>query len=148
MNDYYYPTIDCSTDSYLDLSNTGHWVEFYLTYAPEKIPLWVTASNFFYGADKYINECSEEKQAYSTYVEIGTYYDFLDNNRLTLTIGSALNKSCYNNYQKNFSICNLEGKYTYSVHFNNNWTLPLSVSYIYNPLFDKSHVNFIANIAF
>ena len=99
---------------------------------------------FFYGADKR----PDGKQAYSTYAELGTYYDFLEDNRISLAIGAALNKSCYNGYEKNFSICNIEGKYTYNLGFKNDWNLPLSVAYIYNPVYDKAFVNFTANIAF
>ena len=148
VNDYYYPTIDTNEDNYFKGVNTGHWLEVTLAYAPEKVPIWITTSNFFYGADKYVDENGKEKQAYSSYIEIGTYYDFLDNNRVSLAVGSALNKSCYNGYAKNFSICNIEGKYTYNVKVKDDWSLPLSVSYIYNPGFDKSFINFTANIAF
>lgn len=147
--DYYYPTIDSNKDEYFGGGkHTGHWLEAAITYAPEKLPLWITASNFFYGADKYTNEDGDEKQAYSTYLELGTYYDFLQSNRVSLALGAALNKSCYNGYEHNFSICNIEGKYTYNVAFKNGWTLPLSVAYIYNPVFDKSYVNLTANFAF
>lgn len=148
LNDYYYPTVESNKDNYFGVGNTGHWLEATLTYAPEKIPIWVTASNFFYGADKYLDENGNEKQAYSSYVELGTYYDFLDNNRVSLSVGAALNKSCYNGYEKDFSICNIEGKYTYNVKVKDDWTLPLSVSFIYNPVFDKPFINFTANIAF
>lgn len=149
FNDYYYPTIDSNKDEYFGGgSHTGHWLELTLSYAPEKIPIWITVSNFFYGADKYVDENGNKKQAYSSYVEIGTYYDFLENNRVSLAVGAALNKSCYNGYEKNFSICNIEAKYTYNVKFKNDWVLPLSVAYIYNPVNDKSFVNFTANIAF
>lgn len=150
FNDYYYPTVTGKHDKYLggQAKRTGHWLEANITYAPEKIPLWVSASNFFYGADKYENAYGKEKQAYSTYVEIGSYYDFLYHNRLSLTIGAALNKSCYNGYEHDFSVCNLELKYTYNVSFRNGWILPLNVAYIYNPVFDKSFVNFIVNLAF
>lgn len=148
LNDYYYPTVDSNEDNYFERDNTGHWLEATLTYAPEKVPVWVTVSNFFYGADKYVDESGKEKQAYSSYVEIGTYYDFIDNNRVSLAVGAALNKSCYNRYEKDFSICNIEGKYIYNVKFKNDWTLPLSVSFIYNPIYDKAFVNFTANIAF
>ena len=147
--DYYYPTIDSQTDKYMGGGKqTGHWLEASITYAPAKIPLWITASNFFYGADKYQDEKGDDKQAYSTYVELGTYYDFLKSNRISLAVGAALNKSCYNGYEHNFSVCNIEAKYTYNVAFKNDWTLPLGVSYIYNPVFDKSFINFTANIAF
>lgn len=146
---YYYPTVNDKKDTYFgETKHTGHWLEASINYNSSKIPLWVTLSNFFYGADKYIDAQGKEKQAYSTYFEIGTYYDFLNNNRISLGLGAALNKSCYNNYDHDFSICNIDLKYTYNVHFKSGWILPLSAEYIYNPVFDKSYVNFIANFAF
>lgn len=147
--DYYYPTVDKKEDKYLGGGkHTGHWFEACINYAPEKFPLLVTLSNFFAGNDKYIDENGSEKQAYSTYLELGTYYDFLDHNRIALNVGASLNKSCYNDYKHDFSVCNIELKYTYSVLFKSGWMLPLSVAYIYNPVFDKSFVNFTANLAF
>ncbi len=149
FNDYYYPTIDSKEDKYFGGGkHTGHWLEATLSYAPEKIPFTITASNFFAGADKYVDSDGKDVQAYSTYVELGTYYDFLHQNRIAFNLGASLNKSCYNDYKHNFSVCNLELKYTYSIHFKSGWTLPLNVSYIYNPVFDKSFVNFTANFAF
>ena len=136
INDYYYPTIDSNEDKYLGGGkHTGHWLEAAITYTPENIPFWATVSNFFYGADKYLDADGNEKQAYSTYLELGTYYDFLDNNRVSLAVGAALNKSCYNGYAHDFSVCNLEFKYTYNIVFNSGWSLPLNVAYIYNPVF-------------
>lgn len=149
FNDYYYPTVDSNQDEYLGGGkHTGHWLEAVLTYNSSKIPFIATLSNFFYGADKYVNSKGKEKQAYSTYLELGTYYDFLKNNRISLTVGTALNKSCYNGYDHDFSVCNLELKYTYNVTFKSGWNLPLNVAYIYNPVFDKSFVNFTVNLAF
>lgn len=147
--DYYYPTVDSKKDKYLSGGkHTGHWLEASLTYAPAKIPLWVTMSNFFYGADKYIDSEGKEKQAYSTYLELGTYYDFLRSNRISLSVGAAFNKSCYNNYEHDFSIVNLELKYTYTVQFKSGWQLPLNAAYIYNPVFNKPFVDFTVNFAF
>lgn len=146
--DYYYPTVDSKKDKYIGGNHTGHWLEVCINYNPSKLPLWVTLSNFFYGADKYTNVYGKEQQAYSTYLEIGSYYGFLHNNRLSLCVGASLNKSCYNNYEHDFSVCNLDLKYTYNVNFSSGWTLPLSIEYIYNPVFDKSYVNFIANFVF
>lgn len=149
FNDYYYPTVDSNEDEYFGGHHNGHWLEACITYAPEKVPVFATLSNFFAGGDdRYVNDNGDEKQAYSTYLEVGTYYDFLNANRITLTCGMALNKSCYNGYAHNFSVCNVEAKYTYNVQFKNGWTLPLSAAYIYNPVYDKSYVNLTANIAF
>ena len=149
LSDYYYPTVNGKDDEYVGGKHNGHWLEACITYAPEKVPLWITISNFFAGDDDaYDDDSGNKKQAYSTYMEVGTYYDFLDNNRLSLAVGMTPNKSCYTNYQKKFAVCNLDLKYTYNVQFKNGWTLPLSAKYIYNPSFDKSYVNFIANFAF
>lgn len=146
LNDYYYPTTETATDKYFNFNHqdTGHWFEGVITLAPEKIPAYLTVSNFFYGADKTVSG----KQAYSTYVELGGYYDFLNSNRLSLILGAACNSSCYNGYAYGFGICNMELKYTYSVLFKNGWSLPLNVSYIINPVMEKAFVNFTTSLAF
>ena len=145
LNDYYYPTTTTPIDQYFNFKKdaTGHWLEAGVTIAPEKIPVYLTVSNFFYGADKRL----DGKQAYSTYAELGTYYDFLNYHVLSLAVGAALNKSCYNGYDKDFSICNIELMYTYYATIK-NFSLPLSVAYILNPLCEKSHVIFSASLAF
>lgn len=145
VNDYYYPTVDAPVDHYFNWKNsqTGHWLEAVITIAPEKIPVYLTVSNFFYGADKDM----EGKQAYSTYAEVGTYYDFLNDHRLSLAAGAAFNKSCYNGYQSGFGICNVELKYAYNLVIK-DFSLPLSVAYIINPIYGKSFVDFSASLAF
>ena len=153
INDYYYPTTNSPFDQYFNYKSreTGHWLEAVITIAPERIPLYLTVSNFFYGADKYLIVDSEgnetTKQAFSTYAELGTYYDFLHAHRLSLALGAAFNKSCYNGYDKNFSICNVELKYTYNLTIK-DFTLPLSALLIYNPVYNKAHVNFTTSLAF
>lgn len=154
FNDYYYPTLSAKQDEYFTGGKrTGHWLEACATYAPEKVPIWLTISNFFYGYDKdrvYDGDGNEisVKQAYSTYFEIGTYYDFLDNNRISLAVGITPSKSCYSDYQKKMALCNIDLKYSYNVKFNSGWTVPLSTEFIYNPVFDKPFINFIVNLAF
>ena len=153
VNDYYYPTTTSPIDQYFNYKprETGHLLEAVVTIAPEKVPLYLMVSNFFYGADRYTvtdsDGNSKVKQAYSTYAELGTYYDFLNAHRLSLALGAALNKSCYNGYQKGFSICNIELKYTYNLAIK-DFTLPLSAMFIYNPVCNKAHVNFQASFAF
>ncbi|HCS88061.1 MAG TPA: hypothetical protein DIW30_06615 [Bacteroidales bacterium] len=144
FNDYYYPTIDTPFDKYFNFNkaSTGHWYEAVITLAPP-IPIYITASNFFYGADKDMNG----KQAYSTYVEAGTWFEFLMNNRISLAVGIACNKSCYNDYSKSFSVNNIELKYTYTIHFRNGWTMPIGAAFIVNPYREKAHINFTASVA-
>ena len=145
INNYYYPTTTTAEDKYFNFKSheTGHWFEGVVTIAPENIPAYLTVSNFFAGADKK----TDGKQAYSTYAELGGHYDFLNDHSLALAIGAAFNKSCYNGYEHDFGICNIELKYTYNVSMK-KITLPLSVAYIINPVYEKSHVNFIASFAF
>lgn len=145
LNDYYYPTITTPEDQYFNFKSheTGHWFEAAITIAPENIPAYLLVSNYFAGADKNW----DGKQAYSTYAELGGHYDFLNEHQLALAVGAAFNKSCYNGYNHNFGICNIELKYTYNVAMK-NFTLPLSVAYNINPVYEKSHVNFKASFAF
>mgnify|MGYP006878619075 FL=1 len=62
VNDYYYPSSVGEKDHYFKLSSrkTGHYLEGAFTFAPEKIPLWLTLSNYFWGADK---KSSNDKNA-------------------------------------------------------------------------------------
>lgn len=145
INDYYYPTTTVPQDQYFKFKSdqTGHWVEVVITITPENVPAYLTISNFFAGADKNL----EGKQAYSTYAELGAHYDFLNDHQLALAVGAAFNKSCYNSYEHDICICNVELKYTYNVSFK-DFTLPLGVAYIINPVYEKSHVNFTASFAF
>lgn len=145
FNDYYYPTTSSAEDQYFNLKSkeTGHWLEAIVTLAPENIPAYLTVSNFFAGADKK----EDGKQAYSTYAELGGHYDFLNDHSIGLAVGAAFNKSCYNGYEHDFTVCNVELKYTYSLAMK-SLTLPLSVAYIINPVYEKSHVNLTASFAF
>lgn len=144
--DYYYPTLTTNQDQYFNFKSaaTGHWFEGYVTITPEKIPASLTLSNFFAGADKNL----DGKQAYSTYAELSTWHDFANTDQIAVNLGMAFNKSCYNGYEHGLGICNIEAKYTHTVQFKNDWTLPLSVSYIINPVFEKSFVNFTAGFNF
>lgn len=146
INDFYYPTTTTPNDQYFNFKEkeTGHWLEAVVTIAPEKIPAYLTISNFFAGADKDL----VGNQAYSTYAELGGHYDYLNDHRLAFAVGMAFNESCYNAYEHGFGVCNVELKYTYNLNFNDKFTLPLSVAYIINPVFNKSHVNFTASFAF
>lgn len=145
INDYYYPTTNSPKDKYFNFKarETGHWLEGIVTITPEKIPMYMLVSTFFAGADKK----DDNKQAYSTYAEIGGHYDFLNDHSLSLVVGAAFNESCYNGYEHGFGVCNLELKYKYNLTMK-NFTLPLSVAYIINPIYEKSHVNFIASFSF
>ena len=44
LSDYYYPTVNGKDDEYVGGKHNGHWLEACITYAPEKVPLWITIS--------------------------------------------------------------------------------------------------------
>lgn len=146
INDYYYPTTVGQSDKYFNFkgNETGHWFEGCIQYSPHKLPIWILLSSYFAGADK---NPTTEKNAWSSYAEIGGHYDFDDDNILSLAIGAALNKSFYNDYNHGFSICNIELKYAHDFSFN-KITVPLSVSYIVNPYKEKSFVTFTTAIKY
>lgn len=145
ISDYYYPTLHSPRDRYFHFngSETGHWLEGIITIAPEKIPVHLTISTFFYGADKD----ADSKQAYSTYAELGGYYGFLNDHQLSLTVGACFNRSCYNGYAGKFGVCNIDFRYTYNLSVK-DYTWPLSVAYIVNPFYEKAHINFMASFVF
>lgn len=142
VTDYYYPTTYTPEDQYFNFKSreTGHCFEGYVNIAPESIPAYLLFSTFFAGDDKN----DDDKQAYSTYGELGVHYDFLGGHQLGLAVGATFNKSYYNDYAHHFSICNIELKYTYNLMIK-DFALPLSVAYIINPVFEKAHVNLTAS---
>lgn len=138
VNDYYYPSSVGEKDHYFKLSSrkTGHYLEGAITVAPEKIPLWLTLSTYFWGADK---KPSNDKNAYSSYAEIGYSYAFNENNLASLAVGAALNKGFYTDYEHGFNVVNITAKYATSFKFG-KFRLPVSASYILNPYRNKSYV--------
>lgn len=138
VNDYYYPSSVGEKDHYFKLSGrkTGHYLEGTITIAPEKIPLWLTLSNYFWGADK---KSSNDKNAYSSYAEIGYSYSFNDYNVASLAVGAALNKGFYTDYEHGFNVVNITAKYATSFKFG-KFHLPVSASYVLNPYRNKSYV--------
>ena len=138
LNDYYYPTSVGEKDHYFKLSSrkTGHYIEGAATIAPDKIPIWLTLSTYFWGADK---KPSNDKNAYSSYAEIGYSHSFNDNNVASLAVGAALNKGFYTDYEHGFNVVNITAKYATSFKFG-KYKLPVSASYILNPYCNKSYV--------
>lgn len=138
INDYYYPSSVGEKDKYFKLSNrkTGHSIEGAVTIAPEKIPIWLTLSNYFWGEDK---KPTNNNNAYSSYAEIGYSHSFNDYNVASLAVGAALNKGFYTDYEHGFNVVNITTKYATSFKFG-KFRLPVSASYVLNPYRNKSYV--------
>lgn len=145
FNDYYYPTAVGEGDSYFHFKSreSGHWPEMTLGWAPEKFPLWALLSAYIGGADKN----PDGDQAYSSYAEIGTYYDFLGDHRLSLAVGAALNKGFYTDYAPGLNVVNIDLRYTYNAKIGDR-SLPLSADWIVNPFSEKTFLTFSAAISF
>lgn len=139
LADYYYPSAVGEKDDYFTFKNreTGHSIEAFATVTPFKLPLWLTLSCYIAGADKNF----EDKQAYSSYAELGYTYTFRDNHALSLALGANLNKGFYTDYCHGFNLVNATLKYATSFRFG-RVELPVSASYILNPYKEKSYVSF------
>lgn len=146
LNDYYYPTAVGENDKYFNFKHgeTGHYLEACVGYYPEKLPFWVLVSTYVAGADTLPGTT---KNAYSSYLELGLHYDFLDDHQIALACGMALNKSFYNDYEKKFSVSNVMLQYTYNVRIN-WWTLPLKAALVYNPYRNKFYFTASAYFGF
>ena len=140
FSDFFYPSTTGMEDNYIQFDNhkTGHLLESFLTVRPfEQVPVWMTLSSFIYGNDKKPNG----SQAYSSYIEVGYTHSFTDNNSISLSTGANLNKSFYTKYEKGFNVTNITAKYMTGINFG-KFTLPISGSFIYNPIIDKPYFSF------
>lgn len=137
INDYYYPSSIGKKDKYFKLSSyeTSHYLEGTITIQPTKVPVWLTLSNYFWGADKNLNG----RQAFSSYAEIGYNHKFNENNNICLAIGTSINKGFYTDYESGFNVVNITAKYATNFKFG-KFFLPVSASYILNPYRNKSYV--------
>ena len=146
LNDYYYPTATSQNDKYFNFKHgeTGHYLEATVGYFPEKLPFWILASTYIAGADLYPEST---KNAYSSYLEAGLHYDFLNDHQIALACGMALNKSFYNDYEKSFSFSNVMLQYTYNLQIK-WWTLPLKAALVYNPYRNKFYFTASAYFGF
>lgn len=146
LNDYYYPTAVGENDQYFNFKHgeTGHYLEACVGYYPEKLPFWILVSTYVAGADLLPGTT---KNAFSSYLELGLHYDFLNDHQIALACGMALNKSFYNDYEKKFSVSNVMLQYTYNVRIN-WWTLPLKAALVYNPYRNKFYFTASAYFGF
>ena len=121
---------------------TAHHFEAGLAYTlpVEKFPLSIAWYTMFAGADRKINDKGEDKQAYSSYVELN--YPFS-------VKGVDLNATCgmvpYETPQYNvngFAVTNFALKATKALNFNERFSLPIFVQAIWNPRMEDAHLVF------
>ena len=106
----------------------------------KKFPLSIAWYTMFAGADRKTTDEGEEKQAYSSYVELN--YPFS-------VKGVDLNATCgvvpYKTPQYNvngFAVTNLALKATKAINFNDKFSLPIFVQAIWNPRLEDAHLVF------
>ncbi len=135
LADYYYPSSVGEKDKYFRLSSrdTGHYVEAYTTFSPQRVPLWLTLSCYVFGADKR----QDGSQAYSSYAEVGYTYRFRHDNNLSLAVGASLNRGFYTDYKPGLKVVNITLKYVTAFRLG-TFRLPVSASYVLNPYREKS----------
>lgn len=136
LGDYFFPTESESRDKYLNYKRkeTPHTIEAYITYGPKKLPFWITASTYVYGNDR--NE--KGNNYYSTYFELGYYWELPKNNKLSLILGLTPMKGYYSD---KFNIVNTAVKYD-SAFLIGKYQVPFSGSFIINPYTEKVFLSF------
>lgn len=139
--DYYWPTT-WSEQNYFkyDKEITGHIFEGMLKYTgPEKLPLTITAANWFYGDDKfsaadYPDDSSKwGNNRYSTYFEL-LYPLKISDNKLEVFIGMTQQKGYYGD---GLGIINAGFTGYRDIKITDNFTLPVKASIITNPQAEK-----------
>jgi len=143
--DYFYPSREGMSDSYFNWKSkeTGHLLEATLSYCFQRIPFYIMWSTMFYGNDYNQNE----KQAYSSYFELGYTYDFGKNNEISAILGTSVLKGMYTFYEKGFSAVNIAAKYSKTFDLE-VISVPLSVTYIINPYMEKTYLSVSAGFFF
>lgn len=136
LGDYFFPKEGDEKNNYLNFKRkeTSHTVEAYITYAPTKLPVWVTASTYVYGDDRRVNG----RNNYSTYFELGYYKCFSPGNKLSLILGFTPMSGYYSD---SFNVVNTAVKYETYIPFN-NYKLPVSGSFVLNPSTEKVFLTF------
>ncbi|OFX88751.1 MAG: hypothetical protein A2W99_04600 [Bacteroidetes bacterium GWF2_33_16] len=113
--------------------STAHLLDAQLVYeGPESFPIKATLSTLFFGPDKNV----DGKNNYSTYIELGYNFGINDFSILPFA-GFSVNEGFYNS-KAGFINCGITGESEIKV--NENFTVPISVSFITNPLDNNAFV--------
>lgn len=130
LTDYFFPAERAAMNNYFEYNedSTGHVYEPMLGFTgPESFPISVTAALNVYGADP----------DNSFYFELG--YPLLSN--VDLFIGGATG-SYYNVKDTDFSIVNMGISTSKDIKITENYSLPVSGSFIMNPEAEKVYLLF------
>jgi len=113
--------------------STTHLLDAQLIYeGPESFPIKATVSTLFFGSDKN----ASNKNNYSTYIELAYTFGINDFNIIPFA-GFSTHEGYYNS-KAGFINCGLTGESEIKV--NENFTVPISVSFITNPLDNNAFV--------
>ena len=116
-----------------DRAYTGHLVEAQLSYTTsgENHPLTLTASTLIYGAD--LDDAGEQR--YSTYFEASYPFSVKDY-ELSITAGGTVTSDGF--YSSHAGLVNVGVQAVRDIKVNDNFSIPLSLSLVYNPENDDS----------
>lgn len=138
INDYYNPLDTLGYEgNYFDFSGstTPHLLEGMITVnGPEIFPLSLTAATMFWGNDKDDNG----KSLYSTYFELS--YPFTVNDTETSFYLGLTPANGY--YAEKFGLVNVGVSASREMKVNENFSIPLSASFMINPSSEKVYLVF------
>lgn len=134
-----------------DTHTTGHLYDVMLRWEPENIPVHAMWSTIIGGGDK--NEIENEdgsittKQAYSSYLEVGGFYEFKKAGKVDLTLGASLFRSDALYGNEKFAVVNVDLGYS-KVFDLGKVSLPIGLDYILSPAAEHSGLVFSIGVEF
>lgn len=143
FTDYFFPDETAANNRYFNYKSgeTGHVFEISASFnGTKKLPLNFTIAANIYGADAVKNDengVATEDIQFSTYAEIGYSFKYLDMFAGFNILAPDLDRGESGYYGNYTGFVNLGITHTKNIKITENFTLPLSVSLIFNPQTEK-----------
>ena len=111
---------------------SSHTDEMALYYESSVIPLDVRWYTFVWGDWNENEDGTTGPLTFSSFLELGTHYEFEDGGTASLTLGASVLKGYYTDYSKDFMPVHIGLGYSKSLTAG-NLSIPLEVSLVVNP---------------
>lgn len=126
---------------------SSHMDEIGLCYESSAIPLNVSWYTFVWG-DWWENEDGTTGPlTFSSFLDIGTYYEFEDGGAASLTLGTSVLKGYYTDYSKSFMPVHIGLGYSKTLSAG-KLSIPLEVQIVVNPYQRRVHAGASIGLAF
>ena len=126
---------------------SSHMDEIGLLYESSAIPLNIGWYTFVWGDWKENEDGSTGPLTFSSFLDIGTYYEFEDGGTASLTLGTSILKGYYTDYSKNFMPVHIGLGYNKSFKAG-ALSIPLEFSLVVNPYTRMVHAGASVGIEF